>query len=273
MEFNALGKKRTTLGWIWLALAMIWTAPPESQAQYLFLHVYPSQDDPTKTLWIFGSESGTTTPFYGNTIRSGGNDFHRRDSWKLYDINIYGNNKPTNQLFSLSPLFSSTNHPKDIDSITRRIPGAPSFGPLSENTILFANANITNSPTMTAGSATETIGSIFMNNVDQDYQAEIGIRGMAGDGVNLGYTTNDVFRWVGTGILDKPISDFRLRDSFIISNQTSPTRPFFASRDGGISLTFHSRAIPEPAEYALVFGLFALAFVIFSRQFKRNRQL
>ena len=109
-----------------------------------------------------------------------------------------------------------------------------------------------------------------MNNVEQDYQAEIGIRGMAGDGVNLGYTTNDVFRWVGTGILDKPISDFGRRDSFIISNQTSANRPFFASRDGGISLTFHSSAIPEPEEYAIVFGLVALGFFVFSRFQKKG---
>ena len=35
----------------------------------------------------------------------------------------------------------------------------------------------------------------------------------------------------------------------------------------------YSHVIPEPEEYALVFGLFALAFVIIHRQFKRNRQL
>ena len=42
-----------------------------------------------------------------------------------------------------------------------------------------------------------------MNDADFD---EIGIRGTQGN--NLVYTTNDIFRWFGAGIMDKPIGDF-----------------------------------------------------------------
>ena len=118
MGFNATWTKRTALGWFWLAL--IWTATT-AKAQ-LLIDVYPSQDNDNQTIWIF---SGNNSPFYGSSIRTGANNFHQRDSWK---INIPGGDfyivsKPTNSLFSLSPLFSSANNPKDIESVSLRIPG------------------------------------------------------------------------------------------------------------------------------------------------------
>lgn len=99
-----------------------------------------------------------------------------------------------------------------------------------------------------------------MNDAAQD---EIGVRVASGGG-NLWYTNGQTTRLFGAGIMDKPISNFR----------THPTQgqwfdpdavesPFF----GGINISVHNRVIPEPAEYALVFGLLALAFVIVRRRF------
>ena len=70
------------------------------------------------------------------------------------------------------------------------------------------DANSTNAPTMTAGSASKTIGSIFMN--DASNGDEIGVRGTSG--ANLAYNTNGTFRWFGAGIMSKPIRDFYLVD-------------------------------------------------------------
>ncbi len=244
-------------------------ATTESQAQ-LHIDVFPSQDDPTKTLWLFNArndyspQSPSGRAFYGSAIRSSGN-FHPRDSWKTSSFygTIYTANKPTNALFNLTPLFSSTNHPKDIESVTKRIPGAPPFGPFSTNRFTsFTNTDVTNTPTMTTGNATKTIGKIFMNAAAQ---SEIGIRGAGGG--NLAYTNGQTFGWFGSGVLNKPITDFEL--TTVSSSHSFPTdfgntvRPYFYR--GGISLRIYNRAIPEPEEYALVFGLFALAFVIFRK--------
>ena len=123
-----------------------------TQAQYI--NVYPSQDDPTETLWLFspsppsGGEYTYVNPHYGSSIRNiTATNYHRRDSWKssvsmsFPDGDIYFNNKPTNQVFTLTPLFSSTNHPKDIDSIMKRMP-VHSFGQFTTNTLFFGSTNL-----------------------------------------------------------------------------------------------------------------------------------
>ena len=262
-----------------IAIACLCACLP-TKAQTLYLHVYPSQDDPTKTLWIFGPNGNPTlapaTAHYGSSIRNiNATNYHARDSWISTPTtqgvtNIFFNNKPTNQVLNLTPLFSSTNHPKDIESITKRLPGH-GFGQFNTNNrVLFGHSNITNAPTMTAGSATKTIGGIFMNAAAQD---EIGIRGTAGGG-NLVYTNGQSTSWFGTGIMDKPIDDFLggLPDHDDASfGKISAAAPYFVARGGqGVPIKFHRRVIPEPAEYALVFGLFALAFMIVRRRFQKR---
>ena len=203
MGFNALWTKRTALGLA--GMALIWMATT-AQAQ-LHINVYPSQDNPTsQTIWIFGHDG--RTPYYGSSIRNTtATNFHLRDSWKPNTVGngapFYDNNKPTNVVFSLSPLLSSTNNPKDIESITTRLAGSARVTSPFYSGVTFP-ANSTNFPTMTFGNATKRIGGIFMNDAAQD---EIGIRGTAGGG-NLLYNTNGTFRWFGSGILNKPISDF-----------------------------------------------------------------
>ncbi len=45
-----------------------------------------------------------------------------------------------------------------------------------------------------------------------------------------------------------------------------------ANSDDLVGIVVHSAIIPEPEEYALVFGLFALGFVILRRHFQKKRQ-
>lgn len=62
--------------------------------------------------------------------------------------------------------------------------------------------------------------------------------------------------------MDKPISDF-----FVASFPSTIGDPYFSGRGWSeIQLeVFSNHVIPEPAEYALVFGLFAIGFVIFMK--------
>lgn len=238
------------------------------QSQSLNISVYQSLDNPnSQTLWVFGDSSHT---HYGSSIRSSGNS-HWRDSWKIYNFltsdNFYSANKPTNRLFSLSPLTSASN-PKDLDAMkewdsldTRNEP------------------DYAHEPTINIGGTSRPIGKIFMNDGTVD---EMGIRVTP---PNLVYSSNAVSRWFGAGILNKPIGDFysstqgdrynAFRTWHLNSHLDPPLSRFYItgggrSRGGGIYLSIHDRpAIPEPEEYALVFGLFALAFVIIRRRFQK----
>lgn len=49
---------------------------------------------------------------------------------------------------------------------------------------------------------------------------------------------------------------------------SSFAQPYFSNQSVRISI--NGQIIPEPAEYALVFGIFALAFVIFRRRFQKK---
>ena len=252
--------KRMALGLV--GMAIFWTATT-AQAQ-LVIDVYPSQDDPTKTLWIF---SGSSTAHYGSSIRSSQN-YHARDSWKYSggDGTLYFANNPTNQLFNLAPLFSSTNT-IDIESVTARLPGVPRHV-LSPEPIQFSNS-ATNAPTITISNTSRTIGRIFMNDADDD---EIGIRITP---PNLIYSANDSSSWFGSGILNKPISDFfpsGYRGTVALSQPNAPGAPYF-SRDGGstLQLRFYSRVIPEPAGVCARVWNFCVGFCDFPPLFSKER--
>ena len=223
----------------------------KAQAQ-LIIDVYPSQDSSTNTLWIFsGSSSGTSA----GMLRTSGNFdiFGTYDSWQTAS-DIYDANKPSNQTITLSPLFSSANT-IDIDSVRKRIPGG------GRTNVTFA-ASATNTPTITIGSGSRTIASMFMNDVN--LADNIGIRVSS----SLSYgTSSQASSWTGSGLLPKPIGDFFIKNV----NNWAGLNPNFAG--SGVTLRIHSAVIPEPEEYALVFGLFALAFVFFHRhRQKKQRQ-
>lgn len=179
----------------WAGMALIWTATT-AQAQHLYIDVYPSQDNTNQTLWIFSGGTGGGKAVHGSSIRSsGGTNYHVRDSWKIRGLgssvgnSFYTANKPTNEVFSLSPLFSSANNPKDIESVRIRRFGSPgSYSSLFSTNSIWFNAHATNAPTVTIGNS-RSIGWIFMNSGNND--EEIGIRNTP---PNLVYTTNDVSR-------------------------------------------------------------------------------
>ena len=66
---------------------------------------------------------------------------------------------------------------------------------------------------------------------------------------------------MGAGIISKLIGDFHTGTS----NSWGFSHPYFAANSqDSTQVRFHSGIIiPEPEEYALVFGLFALGFVFF----------
>ncbi len=243
----------------------------QSQAQ-LYLHIYPSQDNPTnQTVWIF---SGSSTAASGNTIRvssSSISSFNAGDSFNLHlsqnDGNIFDANKPSVQgeNVSLSSLFSSSNA-KDIASVNARIPGG------GKTNITFA-ASTTNTPTITIASGSRTISHLYMK--DDGILDDLGIRTSS----SLSYSVGQSSAWVGAGIINKPIGDFFGGRTF--NNLGAGSNPnwgpwFAAASDGSVRVVVNSQVIPEPEEYAFVFALFALAFVLFHRrrmmQKKRRQQ-
>ena len=229
----------------------------QSQAQ-LILSVYPSQDETNQTLWIFSGSSSSRSAS-AQIRNSSASNFDNQDSWQVNDNNgnIFDANKPSDQVLQLSSLFSSSNA-KDIASVNARIPGG------GKTDITFA-ASATNTPTITVGSGNGTISHLFL---DEDasgiaHYDDVGIRSSGGFNYGTGASS-----WVGAGIINKPIGDF-----FAGTFNNRADSPFFAANSqGSIRITINSAFIPEPEEYALVFGLFALGFVILRRHWQKKRQ-
>ena len=65
--------------------------------------------------------------------------------------------------------------------------------------------------------------------------------------------------------MNKPIGDFTVPSTPEIYNL--PNDPFFGN---AVHVRIYSQVIPEPSEYAIVFGLVALAFVIVRRRFQKK---
>ena len=128
-------------------------------------------------------------------------------------------------------------------------------------------AHSANLPQVTTPSGTRTISHIYLVNAFQ--LDTVGIR-VSGTN-SLSYDGGDAVSWTGQGTMPYPISDF----SVTAANQyyyNFRFGPYFAAAgtlgtptSGGLRLVVSStpRAlVPEPKEYALVFGLLALGFVI-----------
>ena len=84
------------------------------------------------------------------------------------------------------------------------------------------------------------------------------------------FEANDASAWSGAGLLNKPFSEFETgsTDGTFTFNQRAgniSSGPLFAANtQGQVQIRFHRGAIiPEPKEYALLFSLFALAFIFF----------
>ena len=232
------------------ALAALLDPVEQSQAQ-LVIDVYPSQDNPTnQTLWIFSGNSSANDSFSTRTS-SANSIYSHRDTWRFASNgNLYDANNPSRQILALSPLFSSSNT-ADRDSVLSRIPGG------GKTNITFASS-ATNTPMITIGSGNQTISHFFMDN--DSLGDALGIRTSS----SLSYAQNEASSWVGAGIINKPIGDFHAG-----TFNRAGTHPWF----GNVRTIVHSQVIPEPKEYALIFGLFALGFVFFHRRrMQKKRQ-
>lgn len=245
-------------------------AGEQARAQ-LYIDVYESRDNAsTSTLWVF-SGSSTAAQLYSVRNNTVGNaNFHRRDSWEVSDNGgaLYVTNAPSNEQSALT----------SIDTLNA----------VSSRDRWYVANVLTNVTTVTAPTLTFTTNSVdqtraishlFLNDDpgsgpgDRD---ELGIRVSGG---SFRYEATSASAWSGAGILAKPFSDFytgAADGTFTFSNvgtgATSGPR-FAAASDGSVVVRFHrGTVIPEPAEYALVFGLFALGFVVVRRHFQKKRQ-
>ena len=219
------------------------------------------------------SGSSTTHQLWSVRNSAAGNaNYHRRDTWDMADNSgdLYAGTEPSNLHISLSPLLSSTNN-KDIASVNARIPGG------GRTNITFA-ASATNTPTITFASSSRTISHLYMDGtgVGVDFRDDLGIRVSGG---SFTYQSGASSSWSGAGLLNKPFSDFETGNTDGIFTFNNPgggggAIPAFAAHSqGSVQLRFHrGTIIPEPQEYAIVFGLFALAFVFFHRHRQRKRQ-
>ena len=152
---------------------------------------------------------------------------------------------------------------------------APAFHSLT------ANPDPDWNPQITFQSATSTntrsISDIYLHNSLVD---TVGIR-VAGSSA-LSYSASDNVSWSGQGTMSYPIGDFTLTAAGEYFYTYSAGPNFVASgtlgtsSSGGLRLVVSSEPralVPEPEEYALVFGLFALGFVVVRRHFqKKGRQ-
>ncbi len=249
-----------------IATALLAFVPLEQSQAQLYIDVYQSQDNPTnQTLWIF-SGSGTTRTLYSVRNSNAGNDNrHRRDTWEVDDNSgdLYAGTEPNNLHIALSPLLSSSNA-KDIASINARIPGG------GKTNITFKTGNNAN--------RNRTISHMFMsgNATGHLYRDDMGIRVSGG---SFTFQNNDASSWSGAGLLNKPFSEFETGSTdgiFTFNNQAglANTGPAFAANSrGSVQVRFHrGTIIPEPEEYALVFGLFALGFVVVRRHRQKKRR-
>ena len=219
------------------------------------INVYPSQDNPTtQTLWIFSGTSSHSTQTGPWSIRTSGSSFQERDTWRFTSTNnnLYDANNPSSQTLSLSSLFASSNT-ADRNSVLSRIPGG------GKTDITFA-ASATNTPTITIGSGSRIIANFWMNNSSSGDKLGIRVSGSN----NLNYSSGDTSAWTGSGILNKPIGDFHAG--------TLNNNALGSPRFGSVRVIVNNQVIPEPEEYALVFALFALAFVFFHRHRQKKRQ-
>ena len=157
-------------------------------------------------------------------------------------------------------------------------PTGPYFtGGTSRGYSLTANPN--SLPQITTPSGTGTISRINLNYaVPSGAMNGIDIMDIRVNGSNLGYSSGDAISWNGQGTLPYAITNFTVNNP----GEYYYGLPFFAASgtvgmpsSGGFRVMVSSAPsalVPEPQEYALVFGLFALGFVIVRRRMIQKRR-
>ena len=253
------------------AILLSWSPIEQSQAQ-LFIDIYPSQDNyKNQTLWVFSGDSQASLllagsgPYIRHNALAGAASSNERDTYALQDLLFAGTRDggfpfSVPQLYALSSLATSS---LDYAGVTNFWASTNTVSSLSTAA---GTPNLSFSNRVANGAVTNrSISHLFLYALPavDDW---VGPR--VSGGSNLTYGTNrPAVNWVGAGLIDKSISDFLSRDPYI-RNKANALGYFGASALGnGLRIRVHSSTVPEPEEYALVFGLFALGFVIFRRRF------
>lgn len=263
-------QSKALLGSVIVGALLAVVAVERVQAQ-LYIDVYQSRDNNQQTLWVFSGSSTTAQLWSVRTAVAGNDNFNRRDSWEVTGNGgaLFPTNAPTNQRLALAPITG-------LDAITSR--DRWYVANVLTNTTTATDPTL--SITTNSVARTRAITSLFLNDdpgsgtTDRD---ELGIRV---SGSAFRYDNGGTSEWSGAGILAKPFSDFYSGDTdgtaFSFNNLgtggTGGPR-FAAGSDGSVVVRFHrGTVIPEPEEYALALGLFALGFVMVRRHWQKKKQ-
>lgn len=265
---DAGGSKRSLWGAVAVGALLALVAAERVQAQ-LYIDVYQSRDDANNTLWVFSGSSTVAQLWSVRTGVAGNDNFARRDSWEVAGNNgaLYIANAPSNQRIALSSITGLSDTSRDRWYVAN----------------VLTNTTTATDPTLSittnSVARTSAITSLFLNDdpgTGATNRDELGIRV---SGAAFRYDMGGTSAWSGAGTLAKPFSDFYSGNSdgtFSFNNlgtgATGGPR-FAAASDGSVVVRFHrGTVIPEPEEYALALGLFALGFVLVRRHWQKKKQ-
>ncbi len=258
---------------VWaMAATLLSFAPLEQSQAQLYVDIYPSQEYTNGTLFIF---SGSTTiarqQSQARGFRTTGTDW-LQDTAYAFDT-LFASDPGTGQKnLTAVPASTTSVTNKDYESL---------IGYLRVRNTAFSSANlnvITNAPTLTiegtTSTNTRTIASLYLQDANWD---RFGPRVSSA----LNYNNSDAVSWTGAGVLTNvAIGVFNTRDPYLRARAVGAAGSFYGGSAGqqvnvanGLRWRVHTNVIPEPEEYALVFGLFALGFVIVRRHFQKKRQV
>ena len=276
-------RKGLAFGAFLVAATLLALAPLEQSQAQLYIDIFPSQDDTNATLWVFSgsSRAGVTINNVGPYIRRSGS-YDRRDTHKTQNAFVRSTPAATYNLTALRTA-SATNSPLDFESLRARLGHTIKLGTTNTLDDITIPSTATNVPTMSyAGRGSRTLAAMHLNNVSGTGWDDVGPRVTGSSDFNYGTGQPNV-NWVGAGVMtNKPISHFHLTDLFA----TNPNDRFAGNRRGnavlrsftgweertGLRIRVHGKVIPEPQEYALVFGLFALGFVVVHRHRQKKKR-
>ncbi len=254
---------------VWaMAATLLSFAPLEQSQAQLYVDIYPSQEYTNGTLFIF---SGSTTiarqQSQARGFRTTGTDW-LQDTAYAFDT-LFASDPGTGQKnLTAVPASTTSVTNKDYESL---------IGYLRVRNTAFSSANlnvITNAPTLAVQSTnTRTIASLYLQDANWD---RFGPRVSSA----LSYNNSDAVSWTGSGVLTNvAIGVFNTRDPYLRARAVGAAGSFYGGSAGqqvnvanGLRWRVHTNVIPEPEEYALVFGLFALGFVIVRRHFQKKQR-
>ena len=227
-------RKGLAFGAFVIAATLLSLAPLEQSQAQLMITIRPSASNTNNPILIF---SGNTTASAAEAIRTsavGSNEI--ADTFSV--ANLYSVTNLAGVVRSLSPLTTlAADDPDRIDQGD------------SAPTITFAVTN-----------------ALTISRIAFDSQPVLGDHDL---GIRVSsyhfYTSGNAVSWSGAGIL----TNFNM-SQFNPGTYQSSSHPNFSSQS--LRLTVNSRAIPEPEQYALIFGLFALGFVFFHRCITRKKR-